>query len=213
MPTLKNRYDHAENGPNGSFTLGHRSDETTYVGQPTYSGRLGGKRRTSRIAASVSSERGAALVEFVFVVPFLLFMFFGIVLFGMMLSLKQSVTQAAEEGARNALGVFVVGGNQTATDQERMQQAFDAVRDNLSFLDARCCDTNQLLLTGRTAGASTYVTIDIDTCTNSTNDCITVNIAYDYDADPLVAVPSDFPPFSFVIPDEIVGEAVIQLDS
>lgn len=172
----------------------------------------GGGSWRARLRARAGDERGAALVEFAFVFPFLVFMFFGIIAFGMVLSLQQAVTQASEEGARAALGVFVLGQPQEDTDQERMQRAFDAATDGLGFLGDRCCDTNQLLLDGRTAGAPTFIDLDIDDCPTTGFRCITVEITYDYEADPLVVTPDEIPPFSLVVPDEIDATAVLQLE-
>ncbi len=45
-------------------------------------------------------ERGAAAVEFALVVPLLLTLVFGIISYGYLLSFRQSLSQAAAEGAR-----------------------------------------------------------------------------------------------------------------
>jgi Flp pilus assembly protein TadG len=51
------------------------------------------------------NERGAAAVEFAIVaIPFFLLLY-GLVVFGMALAVKQSVTNAAAEGARAAVGI------------------------------------------------------------------------------------------------------------
>lgn len=47
-------------------------------------------------------ERGAALVEFAFIVPLLSLFLFGIVQFGIAYDMKQSINAAAREGARTA---------------------------------------------------------------------------------------------------------------
>ena len=51
------------------------------------------------------SESGAAAVEFAIVaIPFFLLLY-GLIVFGMALAVKQSVTNAAAEGARSAVGI------------------------------------------------------------------------------------------------------------
>ena len=47
-------------------------------------------------------ERGAVTVEFVLVLPFFLFLIFEVINYGMMLSFRQTMSQAAAEGARAA---------------------------------------------------------------------------------------------------------------
>ena len=51
-------------------------------------------------------QTGAAAVEFVLVAIPLFFILYGLIAFGMMLALKQSVTNAAAEGARAVVGVI-----------------------------------------------------------------------------------------------------------
>lgn len=47
-------------------------------------------------------EHGAVTVEFVLVLPFFLFLIFEVINYGMMLSFRQTMSQAAAEGARAA---------------------------------------------------------------------------------------------------------------
>ena len=58
-------------------------------------GSMAGELRRAR-----ERERGAAAVEFALVVPLLLVLVFGIISYGYMLSFRQSISQAAAEGAR-----------------------------------------------------------------------------------------------------------------
>jgi Flp pilus assembly protein TadG len=51
----------------------------------------------------LQSRRGAELIEFALVLPFLLLIFGGIVDFGLLLHRQQVVTNAAREGARLAV--------------------------------------------------------------------------------------------------------------
>ncbi len=49
-------------------------------------------------------ERGAALVEFALVVPLFVFVLYALIAFGLALSTKHKVTNAAAEGARAGVG-------------------------------------------------------------------------------------------------------------
>src|SRR4051812_45463695 len=51
------------------------------------------------------NERGAALLEFALVFGIFVFVLYGLIAFGMMMSMKQNITHAATEGARAAIGV------------------------------------------------------------------------------------------------------------
>src|SRR5919202_6635011 len=59
-------------------------------------------RRTSQIGSFLSSELGAAIVEFAIVLPLLLLLVFGIADFGRALFIKNNLTSAARSGARVA---------------------------------------------------------------------------------------------------------------
>jgi Flp pilus assembly protein TadG len=72
------------------------------------------------------SERGAAAVEFALVVPVLLVLLFGIINFGQYLSVRQTATQAAAEGAR-AAAVTVAGGNPSTNGVAAMNNALSGI--------------------------------------------------------------------------------------
>jgi hypothetical protein len=57
----------------------------------------------SRLAASWRDERGAAAVEFALVMPLLILLLFGIIEFARVWNARQTLTDAAREGARIAV--------------------------------------------------------------------------------------------------------------
>jgi Flp pilus assembly protein TadG len=70
------------------------------------------------------SEKGAELVEFALVLPFLLLVVLGIAEFGIMLQRYEAITNAAREGAR----VAVLPGYTTADVQARVSQYLSSGR-------------------------------------------------------------------------------------
>jgi Flp pilus assembly protein TadG len=92
----------------------------------------------------LQSRRGAELIEFALVLPFLLLIFGGIVDFGLLLHRQQVVTNAAREGARLA----VLPGYQLADVQARVQ-AF--VQEGIN--DASASPVTTLTPVSITAGA------------------------------------------------------------
>src|SRR5947207_6832460 len=52
----------------------------------------------------LSGENGVEMLEFALVIPIFIFVLYGLIAFGMMLSAKQTITNAASEGARAAVG-------------------------------------------------------------------------------------------------------------
>ena len=112
----------------------------------------GGMSRRAR-----RGEHGAAAVEFALVVPFLLLILFGIISYGYMLSFRQSVSQAAAEGARAAAVAPATA--------DRQAVAYAAI-ENVMGTDC----------------GSAYLSCDAsqdDAC-----GCMSVKVTYEYTADP-----------------------------
>lgn len=103
-------------------------------------------------------DRGAAAVEFALVVPILLLLVFGIVNFGQFLSVRQTATQAAAEGAR-AAAVTMAGGNPTTNGVAAM--------------------TSALAGTGTTCGQGATCTISIVAC--GTAKCARATVVINFD--------------------------------
>jgi len=110
------------------------------------------RRRTRR------NQSGAAAVEFALVVGLFIFILYGLIDFGMILSTKQRITNAAAEGARAAVG-------------------------QTSSATAISAATARVLAAGLPAGAYTPT---YSTAACGSNQCITVTITYDLSGHPVV---------------------------
>lgn len=120
----------------------------------------------------IRSEAGAAMAEFVIIVPFFLFLLFGIISYSAMFSFRQTLSQAATEGARAAV---VAPTNFTFSD--RSARAVTSV--NLAFAG----DLGTTVQCG-TGGLTCAVTVP-----TSCSDCIAVALTYAYAAHPRIPVP------------------------
>ena len=130
--------------------------------------------------------RGAAAVEFALIVPLLAVVLFGIINYGDMLSVRQSVSQAASEGAR-AAAVF------QGSDKEA--EARSAVDDALEAQGQRCPAWGE---------GESPCDDDIAACEgDATRQCATVKVIIEYDA--LV------PGFSLGVPDTLSYTAVARV--
>ena len=58
----------------------------------------------------LSGENGVEMLEFALVIPIFIFVLYGLIAFGMMLSAKQTITHSAAEGARAAVGAAPTAG-------------------------------------------------------------------------------------------------------
>jgi Flp pilus assembly protein TadG len=104
------------------------------------------------------------------IIPFSLFLF-GIITFGLVMSFKQNMVQAASEGAR--------AGAVAANSTDAVNDATLAVKDAVQGF-------------GKTCGVSglTCVTPTVTSCPTLTGkSCITVTVQYDYKHYPFIGVP------------------------
>ena len=131
-----------------------------------------------RPVARARSERGAAAVEFALLVPVLCLLLFGIISYGVMLSFRQSMSQAATEGARAAAVTFLTSGKQAA--------GYEAVNDALGSFGVTCAGGT---LKRGTTTVGTCTVSPPGPCTPAASagvQCVTVSIVYDYAGHPLV---------------------------
>jgi Flp pilus assembly protein TadG len=86
-----------------------------------------------RVAPHRRRDAGAAAVEMALVLPFLLFLLFGIIDFGLMLNSQLTVTSAAREGART----YVFTGDEDAA-QARVDQAAESLNGTVDATVTPC---------------------------------------------------------------------------
>ena len=138
------------------------------------------------------AENGAAAVEFALVLPLLVLLLFGIISYGVMLSFRQSLSQAAAEGARAAAV--------TMLEADKQDEAIGAVDQALDSFGLTCAAPK--LQKGGT---------DVGTCTVSAPgactpaaaagvECVTVELVFNYRDHPVV--PS-FPGVGYVMPEQL----------
>jgi Flp pilus assembly protein TadG len=110
-----------------------------------------------RRRATRPDTRGAAAVEFALILPVLMLIVVGIINYGDMLSVRQSVSQAASEGARAAA---------VTTDSDKAAAGRKAVDDALAAQGQKC-----------TAACS----VTVAACSNeATKQCATVKVVIAY---------------------------------
>lgn len=126
------------------------------------------------------NERGAAVVEFALVALPLFFVLYALIVFGMLLALKQTVTNAASEGARAAVG--------QATSTAAQTTATNKATSAASWLN------------------SSGVSVSFPSPSCGTN-CITVKVSYNYGSYPLVP---NLPGFGLVVPSTVESQATVQ---
>jgi len=139
-------------------------------------------------------ESGAALVEFALVFGLFVFILYALIAFGMMFAAKQSLTNAAAEGARSVVGV--VDNPATSGVDERVEKAKVTVAQRLNWLGNKYVESTDLAAT-------------IETCAGSaTAQCVRVKITYPYQARPLIP---PAPGLGLVTPTSFKSEAVVQV--
>jgi Flp pilus assembly protein TadG len=141
------------------------------------------------------NERGASAVEFALVLPLLMLLLFGIISYGVMLSFRQSLSQAAAEGARAAAVTFVTSEKQTA--------AYASVSEALNSFGMTCA-AGTLKKGSTTVGTCAVTTPGPCTPVASGVTCVKVTLAYNYRDHAIV--PS-FPGVGYVMPSTLTYSA------
>ncbi len=136
-------------------------------------------------------DDGAAAVEFALVVPLLVLLLFGIISYGVMLSLRQTISQAAAEGARAAAVEF--------TEDEKQAEGVAAVDEALNSFGITCAG-GALVKNGGNVGSCEVTAPGPCQPAAPGVTCVRVTITYDYRDHPIV--PS-FPGVGYVMPSQL----------
>lgn len=137
-------------------------------------------------------ERGAEMVEFAFVVVLLIALLYGIVTFGLILAAQSTITQAAADAARAGLvatsSAITTAESQAGTD--------------VGWMNRGNC--------GETGTTITCKASEAPCASNSTIQCLTVKVTYNYGASPLFPV---LPGLGIITPSTISSTNVVQMAS
>ncbi|SFA80639.1 TadE-like protein [Collimonas sp. OK607] len=137
--------------------------------------------------ARTLGQHGVAAIEFAFIFPIFFLMLYGIITYGMIFLAQQSMTLAAEEGARAALRYTVV-------DADRGTAACATVTPLVSWLvHVDTCTPPAPMPCAASSSAR----------------CITVKVTYPYTTHPLV--PS-LPGMGIALPTTLGSSATVQID-
>jgi len=147
-------------------------------------------------------DEGAALVEFAFVIVLLSLFVFGIINFGLILSFKQDMTRAAAEGARAGAVAF------PATDAYGAAES--ATQEAVDDMDRTCNGTDGMSCNINVHDCATPVAPGTASNPAGAGDCVTVELVYDYDNNPLLG---ELPILAALLPDTIRDSSVARLNA
>ena len=138
-----------------------------------------------RLKAHLRREDGVAAVEFAIVSMVFLLFLYGIITYGFIFGLDQSMNHAAEEGARASIS--------KTTEADAIAHAEATALDRLSWLGSRI--------------QASDVDATVADCVNDTSvRCITVTITYPWSTRPIVPRLATLPQ-----PGQLVATAVVEL--
>ena len=145
-----------------------------------------------RLRRRLRGDRGSVAVEFALIVPVFLILVYGGLSFGLAMSAKSIVTEAAADGARAAIGVppasaVTVAENvaqQVLDNEGNAYRSYAVVSAKLSVANDGTCGSSQ------------------------TAQCITVTISYPYSAHP--AIPNA-PGLGLVLPSNINATYTVEV--
>ena len=138
-----------------------------------------------RMRERLQREDGVAAVEFAIVSMVFLLFLYGIITYGFIFGLDQSMNHAAEEGARAAIS--------KTTEADAITHAEATALDRLSWLGGRI--------------QASDIDATVADCVNDTSfRCITVTITYPWSTRPIVPRLATLPQ-----PGQLVATAVVEL--
>lgn len=154
------------------------------------------------------------MVEFAFVVSLLLLLLFGLITFGLLLAVRQTLTQAAAEGARAAVPVTYSSDQLDDPDSPPVAAARTQAARAADWI-GRDCDAGDADDDGLTCDVVMH---DCDQTASeyigpndpATSDCLTVVVILDQANHPMIA---PIPLLAAVTPDRVSATAVVQLDN
>jgi len=158
-------------------------------------------------------ERGASLVEFALIVTLLSTLLLGIVIFGVLLSKRQVLTQAAAEGARYAVPV----GYTFAAPDDALSAARTKTNQSLDAVGGRQCPTAGVPVNGvAMAGTGILCTFTIFDCDDPSHgqspdpvDCIEVKVELSVNTSPALVPGSSL--INPLLPNTMTGRSVVGL--
>ncbi|HSP28344.1 MAG TPA: TadE/TadG family type IV pilus assembly protein [Ilumatobacteraceae bacterium] len=155
----------------------------------------------ARLRPQTRRDDGAAMVEFAFVGVLLVLLLTGLISFGLILSFKQNLTQAAAEGAR--AGAVAPAGESAA-------HATAATENAVASFDRDCVDASDGLTCVPPLVTDCGETIDDGNDDPAVPNCITVRLEYDYDNNPLLP---KFPILANMYPKTMSASSTAQVNS
>jgi Flp pilus assembly protein TadG len=138
-------------------------------------------------------QRGNMAIEFAIVFPLFFLIFYAIVTYSLIFVAQQSLTLAAEEGARAAL---------------RYQASAQTISQSLAMRGAAACQTARNL-SNWLAGLATCNAVPAPCTYDATMQCLQVTLGYAYSQRPILP---PLPLLNLALPDSLVARAMVQLD-
>ena len=146
-------------------------------------------RRPHPAAADAASDDGAVIVEFAAIFVVFAMLLWGLISYGVIFAVQQSLTHAASDAARAGVGMD--------SEADAQDAAEEFIMDQLEWLD-------------RFGGLEFDKVEDVSVapCGNATDqNCLTVEVAYDWDGNPIV--PSIL---SVATPSRLGASGVVQFE-
>lgn len=174
---------------------------------------LGPNKRIASWRRRCDDESGAEMVEFAIVVVLLVVLVYGIVSLGLILAAKETVTQAASDGARAGIVYQTIATgeaaavNQASADLDWMGTGTSTAATCASDLTIPSTCSSSC---GPTSSSMTCAATEAPCVSDSNNTCLTVTVTYNYANDPL------FPPLpglGILSPNTIASVAVLQVSA
>lgn len=172
--------------------------------------------RRGRNLTATNDERGTGLIEFAMVGLLFFTIIFGIISFGVLLTFKQNMTQAASESARASLAV--VDKDTTSSVDERKDVAVLSMESALTEFDRECGTNVKCLVVIHECNTDPDFTVALTqarpdlvkpNASEPTDPCLTSRVEYENRGDDRILPP--FPIIAKFEPDGFSSQTTIRL--
>jgi Flp pilus assembly protein TadG len=155
------------------------------------------------------NETGAEMIEFAFIVVFLIGLLYGLVTIGLSLATKETITQSAADAARAG----IVLSSPLAAETEAQTEALHDIGWIKGSLT--CASSTVSCAESSTATCANSVTVCVNSyeafCDSSdTTECLTVVVTYNYSNAPLIP---NVPGLDVLVPSTLSSTATLQVSS
>ena len=158
-------------------------------------------KRLVPLRRKYQKQRGVTAIEFAILFPVFFSILYGLIQYGMIFAAQQTLTLAAEEGARAALQYQYADGTASGSLTARAKVAQTACAGTVGWLATMSGVSTSTICTATVPASSS--------CPNTSMYCVQASASFPYSTNPLIPTISLL---KWAVPSSLGNTATVQLD-